>query len=62
MKELTKGRWTTVRMLWKVRELLRFYKTIWHFKSYGEAIKDMYDKAIAYRELADLDVKKELGQ
>ena len=61
MTELTKGKYSTVRMRIEVKELLKNYKQRYKLKSINEAVLDALNLAYQYRKLAELVVKKEFG-
>lgn len=61
MKELTKPKYSTVKMRIEVKELLKNYKQRYNLKSINEAVLDCLNLAFQYRKLADLVVKREIG-
>lgn len=60
MTELTKGKYSTVRIRIEVKELLANYKQRYNMKSINEAVLDCLSLAYQYRKLAELVVKKEM--
>lgn len=61
MKELTKPKYSTVRMRIEDVNLLKAYRDLFGFHSLGEALRNALYSAYQYQKMAYLTVKKEIG-
>lgn len=61
MAKLTKGKFSTVQIPRNVKEMLRLYRDLFQFASYGKALENALGLALEYRKLGQLVKEWELG-